>query len=351
MQTRFSTAVRAAVLLMALVAGCSDAPLAPRQRASAPTVTTGSGSRVQAFSGAQADSVMNVLEAGWTRNGHPEYRQARLAWRKTNGVPDSIHVPGPQDPVVITLPNAYLYGEETMRPPPQILSHFEALHFGHHDSYVSVPDGIEGEVTFIGDQAQITATSVTITGNNGSSYAATGGSIAIGSGQIINCGDVVFGSCDSQRHLAGVMVLNDAPTCDAKGNGTVNYYVNNISPPISISYSPISIGGAGNNNQSASAVAFVSSGAGACPSDDAQPKPGPSTDTTSKVPTTPPPGAPAGPPPVYDGPGVPPLPPSYPPPRTAGGMEGFWCEQVDVYVFIGGLRTLFASEIYCYRSV
>ena len=349
MQTRFSTAFRGAVLLMALVAGCNDAPLAPRQRSLAPTLATAEGGHVQAFSGTRADSVMNVLEAGWARNGHPEYRQARLAWRKTNGVPDSIHVPGLQDPVVVTPPNAYLYGEETMRPPPQIFSHFEALHFGHKDKYLNVPDGIEAEVTFVGDQAEITAASVTITGNNGSSYPETG-RIAMGSGQIINCADVIFGGCDNRRHLSGVMVLYDAPTCDAKGSGTVNYYVNNINPPLGISYGPTSIGSAGNNDQSVSAVAPVSSSAGPCSSDDGEPKQDPSTDTTSNVPTTPPPGSPAGPPPVYNGPGVPPLPPSYPPPGVAGGMEGFWCEQVDIYVFIGGLRTLFATEIHCYRS-
>jgi len=249
----------------------------------------------------------------------------------------------------MTPPNAYLYGEETMRPPPQLLSHFEALHFGYHDSYMSVPDGIEAEVTFVGDQAEITALSVTITGNKGSSYSTTG-RIAVGSGQIISCGDVIFGGCDTRRHLGGVMVLNDAPTCDARGNGTVSYYVNNINPPISIGYSPTSIGSAGNNDQSASAVAYVSSSAGPCSSDDGQPKQDPSADTTSNVPTTLPPGSPAGPPPVYDGPGVPPLPPSYPPPRIDGGTDGFWCEQVDIYVFIGGVRTLFATEIHCYRS-
>jgi hypothetical protein len=343
MQTRFSTAVRAAVLLSALVAGCNDAPLAPRQRSLAPTVASSDGSHIQAFSGATADSVMNVLEAGWARNGHPEYRQARLAWRKTNGVRD---VPGPQDPVVITPPNAYVYGEETMRPPPQILSHFEALHFGYHDSYMNVPDGIEAEVTFVGDQADITVASGTITGNNGSTYPLSG-RIAMGSGQLISCTDAVFGACDNRRHLNGVAVLSSAPTCDAKGNGTVNYYVTNINPPITVSYDPTSIGSAGNGDQSASAVASVSSSAGACTSDNDG---HPATDSTSNAPAPPPPGSPAGPPPTYDGPGIPPLPPSYPPPQIAGGTEDFWCERVDVYQYIGGVRTLLTSEIYCYRS-
>jgi len=345
MQTRFATAVRAAVLLTALVAGCNDAPLAPRQRSAAPTVNTAAGGRVQTFSGAQADSVMNVLEAGWTRNGHPEYRQARLAWRKTNGVPDSIHAPTPDDLVVITMPNAYLYGEETLRPPPQIFAHFEALHFGHQDKYMNVPDGVEAEVTFIGDQADITVTSLTITGTNGSPYSRSG-RIAMGPGQIMSCTDVSFGACDNRHHLSGVMVLSDAPSCDAQGTGTVNYYVTNITPPIS--FGPISSGG---GDQSASAVASVSSSAGPCSSDNGgQPPHDPSTDTTSTAPTTPPPGSPAGPPPGYDGPGVPPLPPSYPPPRIDGGTEDFWCEQVDIYVYVGGLRTLFGTEIYCYRS-
>jgi hypothetical protein len=345
MQTRFSTAVRAAVLLTALVAGCNDAPLAPRQRSAALTVNTAAGGRLQTFSGARADSVMNVLEAGWTRNGHPEYRQARLAWRKANGVPDRIHVATPDDRVVITMPNAYLYGEETLRPPPQILAHFEALHFGHQDKYMNVPDGVEAEVTFIGDQADITVTSLAITGTNGSPYSQSG-RIAMGPGQIMSCTDVSFGACDNQRHLNGVMVLSDAPTCDAQGSGTVNYYVTNITPPIS--FGPISTG-SGGGDQSASAVASVSSSAGPCSSDGGQPPHDPSTDTTSTAPTTPPPGSPAGPPPGYDGPGVP-LPPSYPPPRIDGGTEDFWCEQVDIYVYVGGLRTLFGTEIYCYRS-
>jgi hypothetical protein len=347
MQTRFSTAVRAAVLLTALVAGCNDAPLAPRQRSAALTVNTAAGGRLQTFSGARADSVMNVLEAGWTRNGHPEYRQARLAWRKANGVPDRIHVATPDDRVVITMPNAYLYGEETLRPPPQILAHFEALHFGHQDKYVNVPDGVEAEVTFIGDQADITVTSLAITGTNGSPYSQSG-RIAMGPGQIMSCTDVSFGACDNQRHLNGVMVLSDAPTCDAQGSGTVNYYVTNITPPIS--FGPISTG-SGGSDQSASAVASVSSSAGPCSSDNGgQPPHDPSTDTASTAPTSPPPGSPAGPPPGYDGPGVPPLPPSYPPPRIDGGTEDFWCEQVDIYVYVGGLRTLFGTEIYCYRS-
>ena len=342
MQTRFSTAVRAAVLLTALVAGCNDAPLAPRRRLAAPTVNTTAEGRVQTFSGAQADSVMNVLEAGWTRNGHPEYRQARLAWRKTNGVPDSIHVPTPNDPIVITMPNAYMYGEETLRPPPQILSHFEALHFGHQDRYMNVPDGVEAEVTFVGDQADMTVTSLTITGTSGSSYSRSG-RIAMGPGQMISCTDVSFGACDNRRHLNGVMVLSDAPTCDATGSGTVNHYVTNITPPIS--FGPISAGNG--SDQSASAVASVSSSAGPCSSDDGHQ---PSADTTASTPTSPPPGTPAGPPPGYDGPGVPPVPPSYAPPRIDGGTESFWCETVELYVYPNGVRTLFGTEIHCYRS-
>ena len=346
MQTRFSTAVRVAVLLAALVAGCHDAPLAPRQRLAAPTVNTAAGGRVQTFSGATADSVMNVLEAGWTRNGHPEYRQARLAWRKANGVPDSIRVPIPDDPAVITMPNAYLYGEETLRPPPQVLAHFEALHFGHQDKYMNVPDGVEAEVTFVGDQTDITVPNLTITGTNRSPYS-TSGRIAVGPGQMISCTDVTFGACDNRRHLSGVMTLSDAPTCDVKGSGTVSYYVTNITPPIN--FGPISTGSG--SDQSASAVASVSSSAAPCSSDNGeQPTHDPSTDTTSTAPTTPPPGSPAGPPPGYDGPGVPPLPPSYAPPRIDGGTEDFWCEQVDIYVYVGGLRTLFATEIHCYRS-
>ena len=347
MQSRFSTAFRAAVLLSALVAGCNDAPLAPRQRSSAPTLTAGGGP-VQAFSGAQADSVMRVLEAGWTRNGHPEYRQARLAWRKTNGVPDSIHVPKLEDLAVVTPPNAYLYGEETLRPPPEVLSHIEALHFGHRDQYTSVPDAIEAEVTFIGDQADITVASGTITDNNGSTYPLSG-RIAMGAGQIISCSDFVFGGCDNRRHLNGVLLFSSAPTCDASGNGTVNYYVSNITPPMSVGYDPTSVGSTGGGNQSASALAPVSSSGGPCPSDNGQPKPDPSTDSTSNAPAPPPPGAPAGPPPGYDGPGVPPLPPSYPTPNT-GGTADFWCEKVEVYGYVGGVRPLFTTEIYCYRS-
>jgi hypothetical protein len=350
MQSRFSTAFRAAVLLSALVAGCNDAPFAPRQRSAAPTAATAGADQVQAFSGAQADSVMNVLEAGWTRNGHAEYRQARLAWRKTNGVPDSVHVPGLEDPIVITLPNAYLYGEETMRPPPQILSHFEALHFGYSDQYTSVPDGVEAEVTFVGDQADITVASGTITRNSGSTYSLSG-RIAMGPGQIIGCTDGVFGACDNRRHLNGVLVLPAAPTCDARGNGTVSYYVTNITPPISVSYDPTSFGSAGNGDQSASAAAVVSSSAGPCPSDSGQPKQSPSSDSTSNAPAPPPPGSPAGPPPGYDGPGVPPLPPSYPPSGVGGGTADFWCERVDVYGYVGGVRTLFTTEIHCYRTM
>jgi hypothetical protein len=348
MQPISSTAVRAAVLLTALTGACNDAPLAPHDRSpNIPPASLAQSGRIQVFSDARADSVMNELEAGWARHGHPEYRRARLAWRRANGVPDSIGDYRLPDPAVMR-PNAELMeGDGTgLRPPPQILSHYEALHFGHVDKYMNVPSGIEAEITFIGDQGEIQVGSATITGNNGSTYPATG-RVAVGPGQLINCADALFGNCENRRHLGGVMILDGAPTCDAKGSGTVNYYVANINPPISVALGPVSTGSAGNLQDNVAANAYISNTAPPCAAgeDDG----GQHTDSTDAAPVTGGNGG-SGPPPVYDGPGVPPLPPSYPPPRIDGAPEDFWCERVDTYVYVGGVRTLFETAYECYRA-
>jgi hypothetical protein len=232
----------------------------------------------------------------------------------------------------------------SQRPSPQIISHYEALHFGHVDQYTNVPDGVEAELTFIGDQAEVVLGTLTITNKNGSQFPASG-RIAMGSGQIINCTDILFGNCDFKRHLNGVLILYGAPLCDANGSGSVSYYVTSLNQSTGVAFGP---------DASFSANAPIATSAPGCPSADStnsdpqKPSPGDSTTNTPTVPSVP--GSPSGPPPVYDGPGIPPLPPSYPPPGPAGGTEDFWCQTTDTYVYVNGVKTLFTTVIDCYHS-
>jgi hypothetical protein len=346
MQTNLSMAFRAAILLSGLAAGCSDTPVGPRERSHAPVQgALGSLLHTESFSGARADSVLRLLDAGW--HDHGDARQNRLSWRRAHGVPDSVGDPGLPKPIVLQPIADLVIGDGgSLRPPPQVISHYEALHFGHVDPYTNAPDAVEAELTFIGDQAEIVLGNLTITGKNGSQYPANG-RIAMGPGQIINCADILFGSCDLKRHLNGLLTVYGAPLCDANGNGSVSYYVTNLNQTMGV-FGPI--GGDG----SVSANAPIGTSAPPCPSaddtnsDPRKPSPGDSTTSTPNVPSVP--GSPSGPPPVYDGPGIPPLPPSYPAPRPAGGTEDFWCQTTNTYQYVGGVRTLFTTVIDCYHS-
>jgi len=340
MQKKFTTAFRVAVLLSGL-AGCTDAPVAPRQQSRGPEQNDPvSFAHADAFSGARADSVLRALDAGWD---HGEARQRRIAWRRAHGVPDSIGDPGLPKPIVMQPDRLLVTDGGSPRPASQIIAHYEALHFGHVDQYMNVPDGVEAEVTFIGDQAEIVLGSLTITGDNGSQYQKNG-RIAMGPGQLTSCTDILLSSCDFRRHLNGALILSGAPVCDANGSGSVSYYITNLNVPL----------GSSGADGPVSANAPIGTAAPRCPIADttkAAPTTNPS-DTTSDTPTVPeaPGGSPAGPPPIYDGPGAPPLPPSYPPPRTDGAPEDFWCQTTNTYVWINGVKTLFTTVIDCHRS-
>jgi hypothetical protein len=334
MYERSSTAFRAAVLLTIFAAACNDSPLAPPHEPSQPGGMTPSQPGVRVFAGWLADSVVHAFDAVWASGSHPDYREARHEWRKANGISDSVGDRG-FTPVPV-MPNAFLTDDEgSLRPPPQILSHYEALHFGQVDRYVNVPDGVEGDVTFIGDQADISASSITITKKDGSTFPYSG-EITRGPGVIISCADVLFGSCDNRRRLNGVMILSRAPTCDASGSGTVSYYVANLNSPLSGTVGTVSSGSSGNNPTSIAAAGVVSSTASPCPAGGQQ-----SSDSTSASPTGPV-GVPSGPPPPPTGPNA----PYYPP--TSGGTTStyFHCEQGDFYVN----GSLFETTIVCYPS-
>ena len=334
MYERSSTAFRGAVLLTILATACNDSPLAPRDRLSRSAPSAGSQAGIQVFAGRQADSVVHAFDAIWARSNHPDYRQARLAWHRANGIPDSIGAPAftPQPlPPNVDL----LSGDDgSWKPLPQIFSHYEAFHFGQRDQYTSVPDGIEAEVTFIGDQADISVSSITVTKRDGTSNQASG-EVAQGAGVLINCADVLYGNCDNRRRLNGVMTVSAAATCDASASGAVSYSVSNVSTPLS-AYSTSSSGG---NTASASAIAAISGTASPCTTGDGGPE---TTDSTRTAPTGPA-GVPSAPPPSPTGPYA----PSYPP--TSGGTTTstyFHCEQGDIYQN----GSLFETKITCYPS-
>jgi hypothetical protein len=290
---------------------------------------------VRVFAGRLADSVVHAFDAVWARGSHPDYREARRSWRKANGISDSVGDPG-FTPVQFR-PNAVLTDDEgSLRPPPQILAHYEALHFGYVDQNMNVPDGVEAEVTFVGDQADISASSITITKKDGSTFSSSG-EIAQGPGLIISCTDVLFGSCDNRRRLNGVMLLSGAPTCDASGSGTVSYYASNSNSTLSGPVGIVSSGTSGDNATSIAMTGAVSSAASPCPAGGQQ-----STDSTSSSSPTGPVGVPSGPAPPPMGPNVPYYPPS------GGGTTStyFHCEQGDFYVN----GSLFETTIVCYPS-
>jgi hypothetical protein len=278
--------------------------------------------------------VVRAFDAVWARGSHPDYRQARLAWHKANGIPESIG--GPAFAPQPFPPNVDLISGDdgSWKPLPQIFSHYEAFHFGYHDQYTNVPDGIEAEVTFIGDQADISVSSVTVTKKDGTTYQGSGNVIQ-GPGELISCGDIAYGSCDSRRRLNGVMLVPPAATCDASASGTVSYSVSNVSTPLGA----YSTSGSGSSTANTSAMGAISGTASPCTTGDGGQQ---TTDSTSTAPTGPV-GVPSAPPPPPSDPYA----PSYPP--TSGGTTTttyFHCEQGDIYQN----GSLFETKITCYPS-
>ena len=329
MSERSSPVYRAAVLLTIVAAACNDSPMAPPNRSS---LSTPSGAGVRVFAGRSADSVIRVFDAVWARGSRVDYRESRRAWRKANGIPDSVG--DPRFTPVPFAPNALLTdGDDgSWLPPPQILAHYEAFHFGQRDQLTNVPDAVEGDVTFVGDQANVSV-ALMVTKNDGatSTYATR---IAQGTGTLLGCTDVGFGNCANRRRLNGAITLGDAPTCAASASGTVSYYVSNVGAILSGS-----VGSGGNNTASASASGSVSGTASACSSGDNGGQQ--TSDSTSTTPSGPV-GVPSAPPPPPSGPNAPTSPP------TSGGstVTTFHCDRNDVYVN----GTLFDTTITCYPS-
>lgn len=311
MHQRTSTAYRAAVLLTLGAVAC-DAPLAPRHQPSRPADITSSQAGVHVYAGRLADSVVHGFDAVWARGSLTDYRELRRAWRKANGISDSVgdprFTPWPMAPSVILTS-----GDGSYQPPPRVLSHYEALHFGYATQSTNVPDGVEAELTFVGDQADISLSNLTITTTSGRSYPFSG-PIAQGPGVIMGCSDVVFTGCGTERRLNGAVTLGAAPTCNAYGSGSVSYNVANFNTSLG------TIAGAGSSTMSAAAMGAISGTAMSCP-DTGAPKSDPTkpTDSTGTSAGSPPP--PASPPPTSD-----PLPPS-----TAGVVVHLQCEQGDLY--------------------
>ena len=333
MSERSFPVCQAAALVTILAAACNDSPLAPRNENSPSPTPIQAGVRV--FAGRSADSVIRAFDAVWARGNQFDYRETRRAWRKANGIPDSVGDPR-FTPVPFT-PNALLTdgNDGSWMTPPQILAHSEAFHFGEHDQRTNAPDAIEGELTFVGDQANVSAT-ITVTKNDGASstYATR---IAQGPGTFVGCTDVGFGNCANRRWLNGAMTLTGAPTCAASASGTVSYYVSNVNATVSGA-----AGSGGNNTASASASGGVSGTASACSSEDDGGQQ--TADSTSATPTAPsgPVGVPSAPPPPPSGPNA----PSSPPIGGGTTITTFHCDRNDVYVN----GTLFDTTITCYPS-
>jgi hypothetical protein len=231
-----STALPAAVFLTLTMGACQDAFVAPR----APSLPSGGDAPkalppgVRTFSGRTADSVMRQLLGAWARIGHPEYladyqarREKSLAALLTGKAPGGVNrefVDG-DDPYA-----------EPYKDPPTIISHIEQIYFGHDGDGINTPTGVNAKLTFVGDQARIDLSSVTISGK-GNSVSASGVPLASGGGAITNCNDIGYDRyCQSQKTLDGVVLLATAATCDATGQASLNYTSFNVSSTASNMY-------------------------------------------------------------------------------------------------------------------
>ena len=239
-----------------------------------------------------------------------------------------------------TPPNAILTTDGATL--PQILSHYEKFTFGTHDQYNTLPSSAQGEMTFIGDQGEIDLASLTVTPNTGTPFVSSG-RIAIGAGDVVNCSDVVYGTCN-QHHLSGVIPLSGAPNCNARASGTVSYWAAVAKTAFGFSWTTTSPSTAGTSATSVSVSAPVSATAAQCSTGNNTGGQS-STDSTTTTPGT----GTVAPPPPPTGPNVPtaPPPPESPQPATGGG---YTCQQTDLYEVYGGNRTLILTTIDCYRD-
>jgi hypothetical protein len=223
------------VLTFSLFAGaCQDAPLAPR----APAMPATPRQTRSTYSGRQSDSLVAAVLAEWAKLGHPEYQREIDSWRRQHlGTTRPSELPDAPDPRA-TPPSALLSeGDGTLKNPPQVLSHREALHFGQNANGISLPTTLEGEMTFVGDEGRIAIGSFGITSKSGGTYTLTG-ELAAGAGQLVSCSDPTLGSCVNSKRLAGSTFASSAPYCDATGSGSLNYTAQNIQSTFDIATSP-----------------------------------------------------------------------------------------------------------------
>lgn len=221
--------LRGAVLFtLTWATGCHDSPLQPHPATPQRSVEPSPAASRRTLSGRAADSLMSVLETHLASQGHPEYRETRVAWRKLHGVPERIRETG--EPAARNAAIAELGDgtDGTLKPSPRIISHYEKLYFGRNDEYFRLPTAVNAEMTFVGDVGDIQLGSLTITRNSGSSPYQASGRITAGSGQLLNCLDGFFAACGNEKYLGGMLILDGAPVCDARGSGNVNYYANNV---------------------------------------------------------------------------------------------------------------------------
>lgn len=327
-----------AAICVAFAGACKDAPLEPR----APNQSQPSASprpiRTQTFSGQAADSVTELLEQAWSRSDRSPATHSRLDWRLRNNVP--AHV---RDAALIpsraTRPNALLTdGSYTVT--PQVLSHTESFHFGHHDQYSTVASAVNGDMTFIGQEGEIDLASLSITPNAGGTSSFTNGQIALGPGELINCSDVTLATCTT-RHLGGVFTVSNAPDCSANASGTVAYWSAVAKTTFGVAWSTTPPSSGGTSMTSVSTSAPITATASQCSSDSTSGGQLSSDSTTTAGTGT------VGPPPSPTGPNVPTAPPPATSPESGSG-GGFYCQQTDLYSVYGGTRTLLSTVIDCY---
>ncbi|MFL5613493.1 MAG: hypothetical protein ACJ796_07535 [Gemmatimonadaceae bacterium] len=332
-----SSALRGAIAITLFTAACGDTAVEPNPTHALPraaelttTLTTHS------FSGRAADSMLKVLETGWARIGRGDERNARLAWRKRNGVPDSVHDSLLAPPQVAPNVNLAVVTSDVERPAPIVLTHFEQLHWGYRDAYLNLPASIAAEMAFSGDNGEISVGNFTMTATQTGYNYKGGGQVAAGPGEIINCSDVLLDQCSNRRHLGGVLTLQNAPFCDATANGNVTYSATNGSTSTgqTIFGGVISSGSGGSTSISVG----ISGTAPSCQTAQAPPpvqQPQTPTDPGGG-PTPPPPSAPWVPDP--------------PPPPTNTGPVNFYCGTVLIYQNVNGEDHLLAEADVCFPA-
>jgi hypothetical protein len=282
---------------------------------------------------------MSVYESRWATASGSSPRHARLAWRKRNGVPDSVSDSTVSPPQLGPSLNIVDGEGSGTKPAPTVMSHYEQLYFGRYGT-VNVTPGVEAEMTFIGDVGEIQLGNITITRKDGGRPFTTTGNIASGAGQMLSCADVTVTQCGNSRHLSGVLLLDGAPVCDASGNGNVNYSANNLASSLGLQIMPLG----SSNGIAASWSTNGAIGMAAPPCDNVTPPSG--GDETGGETSQPTGGTGAAPSPdPWEPPPVPP-----PPKDDNDGPTTWYCSGVIVSQIIDGQSYFLAEAQVCYRA-